>query len=97
VSVHLFLVTAPDQGRMRMWLATSTYANWIEGRPNRHGTETWGVTVLGEHTSYFLDAARVCPVTLEEIEDAGDHERYVLLFGDPGTGWVPPDGEAGGS
>ncbi len=86
--VRRFLVTSSFEARMRMWEASGSYANWIEGRNNRHGTETWMVTVLNKHTSYFLDAARVCPVTLEEIIGAGDDENYELLFGDPGTGWA---------
>jgi hypothetical protein len=86
--VRRFLVSGLVEGRMRMWAATGSYTNWIEGRENRHGTETWLVTVFDEHGSYFLDAARVCPVTLEEITGAGDDESYEMLFGDPGTGWA---------
>jgi hypothetical protein len=89
MSVRYFLVTAPDETRMRMWINT-TYANWLEGRPNRNGGETWSVTVFGEHASHFIEVALAMSVTLEEIEGAGDAEQYRLLVGDPGTGWGEP-------
>lgn len=90
MSVHRLLVTASVEDRMRMWVAVGPYSNWIDGRSNRHGTETWLVTVLGEHVEYFLDVARRVPVTVEEVEDAGDDERYRLVIGEPGTGWGEP-------
>lgn len=91
MSVRYFLVTAPDdEARIRMWINTTAYANWLEGRSNRHGGETWAVTVFGEHASHFMEVARAVPVTLEEIEGSGDDERYQLLVGDPGTGWHNP-------
>jgi hypothetical protein len=89
MSVRHFLVTAPDEMRMRMWINT-TYANWLEGRPNRNGGETWSVTVFGEHAGHFIEVALAMSVTLEEIEGAGDAEQYRLLVGDPGTGWGEP-------
>lgn len=45
------------------------------------------MTCFDEHASGFLEAARNTGVTVEEIEGAGDGERYLLLVGDPGTGW----------
>jgi hypothetical protein len=88
VSVRRFLVTAPDQVRMAVWVRTAAYANWLEGRPNRHQSETWLVTVFGEHAEHFLDSARVLSATVEEVEGAGDDERYVLLIGESGTSWT---------
>jgi hypothetical protein len=84
--VHRFLVTAPIGERMDMWAVTGAFANWIEGR-GPEDRETWLVTCFDEHASGFLEAARNTGVTVEEIEGAGDDERYLLLVGDSGTGW----------
>lgn len=86
--VHRFLVTAPLGDRMDVWAATGTVANWIEGRGPAE-RETWLVTCMGEHAGFFLEVARKRDVTVEEIEGAGDDERYVLRAGEPGTGWKP--------
>lgn len=75
---------------MALWAASSLYANWLEGRENRHGSKTWLVTVFDEHAGHFLDAARAisAPVTVELIDSADDTERYMLEVGKPGTGWA---------
>ena len=91
MSVHRFLVTASVDDRMKAWLNTCAYANWIEGRENRHGSETWMVTVLGEHAEHFLEVARQVNATVEEIEGADDTERYLLRVGEPGSGWAESD------
>jgi hypothetical protein len=96
MSVHRFLVTGSDAARMTMWAQTCLYTNWIEGRPNQRGGETWLVTVWAEQVEsvdHFLDAARDVSATVEEIEGAGDEERYLLRVGSPGTGWVPHEDE----
>ncbi len=87
--VRRFLITAPTALRMDAWAATGMFANWLEGR-GPEDRETWLVTCFGEHAHSFLDAARNIGVTVEEIEDAGDDERYVMLVGEPGTGWQGP-------
>jgi hypothetical protein len=84
--VRRLLVTAPIGERMDMWAATAVFANWIEGR-GPENRETWLVTCFGEHAPGFLDAARKIGVTVEQVEGAGDDERYVMLVGEPGTGW----------
>jgi hypothetical protein len=87
VSVHKFLVTAPIGERMDTWAATAMFANWIQGW-GPEDRQTWLVTCLdGHYANSFLDAARNIGVTVEEIEGAGDDERYVMLVGDPGSGW----------
>ena len=91
MSVRHLLVTAADEPRMRLWIRTTMVANWIEGRPNRHGTETWSVTIMDVHADPFLELARrMDGVTVEEIEGAGDDESYRLLVGAPGRGWGEP-------
>jgi hypothetical protein len=86
VSVHRFLVTAPADRKMDLWIATGAVANWLEGRPNGD-RETWLVTVFDSHGPAFLDAARQIGVTVEEIEGGGETEAYILRVGEPGTGW----------
>jgi hypothetical protein len=86
--VHRFLVTAAEGPKFDLWSVTGFFANWIEGRPNGE-RETWLVTVFDEAAGSFLDAARPAGVTVEEIEGAGDDERYVMRVGEPGTGWKP--------
>ena len=88
-SVHRFLVTADLDQKMTMWAATATFANWIEGRENGD-RETWMVTCFDDQAEQFLAAARAVGVTVQEIEGAGDGESYILLVGDPGTGWSTP-------
>jgi hypothetical protein len=87
MSVHSLLVTAAEGPKFDQWLVTATYANWIEGRENPRGGETWHVTCFDENFDDFLGAARRTGVTVEEIDGAGDEERYRLLVGEPGTGW----------
>jgi hypothetical protein len=88
MGVHAFLVTGDNETRRAMWQITATYANWLEGRgrPERPG-ETWQVMVFDEQAEHFLSAARRVGATVEEIDGAGDDERYVLRVGEPGTGW----------
>jgi hypothetical protein len=86
MSVHRFLVTAPIGERMDMWAVTAIFANWIEGR-GPEDRETWLVTCFDEHAQGFLEAGRRSGVTVEEVEGAGDDERYVMRVGEPGTGW----------
>lgn len=89
MSVHRYLVTAPTDARLQLWIGTAEFANWIEGRPNRHQGETWMVTVMGEEVQLFLDLARHTDgVTVEELEGAEDTEQYLLRVGMPGTGWA---------
>lgn len=85
-----FLATSPISERMDMWAATATYTNWIEGRRGPKDRETWLVMCVGEYVSDFLEVARRAGVTVERIEGAGDDERYVMLVGEPGTGWNAP-------
>jgi hypothetical protein len=85
--VRHLLVTAPDQVRLRLWLPTAMVANWIEGRPNRHGSETWAVTVMDGDADSFLQLAERLAVTVEEIDSADGGESYRLLVGAPGSGW----------
>ncbi|MGH3222255.1 MAG: hypothetical protein ACRDPY_26775 [Streptosporangiaceae bacterium] len=88
MSVRRFLVTASLGDRMDVWAATAAYANWIDGRGPEE-RQTWLVTCLGEHGDHFLAAAKGRPdVTVEEIQGAGDDERYELLAGKPGSGWT---------
>lgn len=86
MSVRRFLVTAPICERMDMWAATAAFANWIEGR-GPEDRETWLVTCFDVHARIFLAAAREVGATVEQIEGAGDTERYVLLTGEAATGW----------
>jgi hypothetical protein len=44
VTVHRFLVTAEEGPKFDFWPHTVMYANWIEGRENPRGGETWLVT-----------------------------------------------------
>lgn len=88
MSMHRFLVTAPLGLRMDTWAATAMFTNWIEGR-GPMDRETWLVMCPGEFSDAFLTAARQTGVTVEEVEGAGDSERYVLLVGEPGSGWKP--------
>lgn len=89
--VHRYLVTAPTDSKMAMWLATGGFANWLEGRGNGD-RETWLVTVFDENSAAFLQAGLAAGVTIEEIEGSGKTETYVLRVGKPGTGWQPPEG-----
>jgi hypothetical protein len=89
--VHRYLVTASADLKMDTWAATGMFANWLEGRPNGD-CETWLVTVFDEDSASFLEAARQVGVTVEEIEGAGGSESYVLLAGEPGSGWQGRDG-----
>ncbi len=86
MSVHRFLVTAPIHLRLAVWADTAAFANWIEGR-GPQDRETWLVTSFSQHADSFLEVARDIGVTVEEIEGAGDDERYVMLVGEHGTGW----------
>jgi hypothetical protein len=88
MSVHRFLVTAPHHDKWTMWTATGPFANWLEGRDNGDGRETWLVTVFAEDADRFLDAARNTGVTVEEISGGGDSESYTLRVGEPGSGWA---------
>lgn len=91
--VHSYLVTAPPGEHMGLWAATATVTNWIEGRAGRNGT-TWQVMVMGGNGPAFLEVARkLGGITVEEIEGAGDEERFVLVVGEPGTGWTAPNCE----
>lgn len=87
--VHSYLVTTPPGEHMDLWAATAVASNWIESRTGRNGT-TWQVMVIGDCAPQFLDTARkIGEITVEEIQGAGDGEQYVMLVGEPGTGWVP--------
>ena len=87
--VRRFLVTASLDDRMDVWAATAAFSNWLEGR-GPEDRETWLVTCPGEYSAAFLAAAQARPAaTVEEIEGAGDSERYVMLAGEPGSGWKP--------
>lgn len=97
-AVHRFLVTAANpENRLTMWRCTAIYANWLEGRDNAHGTETWFITVFADNQQQFLDAGRACGVTVEEINIDGDKETYELRVGEPGTGWAPSNERQGPS
>lgn len=89
MTVHRFLVTADPGERLDVWAATCAYANWIEGRENKRGGDTFLVTVFSAQGEKFLDVARTYSgVTVEEIEGAGDNETYALRVGEEGTGWA---------
>jgi len=89
--VHRYLVTASDdERRLTMWRCTAIYANWLDGRENPRGGETWLVTVFADKRQQFLDSARAVHVTVEEIHGGGDDETYELQVGEPGTGWQAP-------
>jgi hypothetical protein len=83
MTVHRYLVTAPEGPRMDMWAATGSFANWLDGRD-----ETFLVTCFDEDSEQFLAAARATAVTVQEIQGGGDTETYDLLVGEPGTGWA---------
>jgi len=90
VSVHTFLVTAPEPARLDLWADTAPVTNWIEGRIKdgaTDGAETWLVTCFDVNAPDFLATARAIGVTVEEIEGGGDNETYILRVGKPGTGW----------
>jgi hypothetical protein len=88
--VHAYLVTTPPGEHLDLWAATAPVANWIESRPGKNGV-TWQVMVMADNGPRFLDIARKFGgITVEEIEGAGDDERFPLLVGEPGTGWKPP-------
>lgn len=88
--VHAYLVTTPPDEHFDLWAATAPVANWIESRTGRNGV-TWQVMVMSANAPQFLDIARkIGGITVEEIEGAGDGERFVLLVGEPGTGWKAP-------
>jgi hypothetical protein len=91
MTVHRFLVTAEAGPKMDMWSRTGAFANWLDGRDNPRGGETWLVTVYAENGDEFLDAARDTGVTVEEIESSDDTEHYLLRVGEPGTGWQTTD------
>lgn len=84
-----YLVTASFNQRMDMWAATATFSNWFEGR-GPQDRQTWLVACVADCADAFLGVARQLGVTVEAIEGSGDDERYVLLVGEPGTGWTPP-------
>jgi hypothetical protein len=89
--VHRLLVTGGDSERVALWVNIGAQSNWIEGRENAHGTETWLVTVFADSRSRFLNMVGFYEgLTVEEIEGAGDSETYRLLVGKPGTGWAAP-------
>lgn len=88
--VHAYLVTTPPDEHFGLWAATATVANWIGSCAGRNGT-TWQVMVMGDSGPAFLEAARkLGGITVEEVEGAGEGERFVLLVGEPGTGWKAP-------
>jgi hypothetical protein len=85
------LVTEHSQrSRFNVWLLTASYTNWLEGRQNTHGTETWFVVVPDDRREPFLDAARRYQVTVEEIEMDAQFgtENYVFLAGDLQIRWA---------
>ena len=86
--VHLTVTLPQRMVRLTLdqWAATAMFANWIEGRA-KGDRETWLVTCYDEHSGGFLQAARNVGVTVEEIEGGGDDESYVLVVGEPGSGW----------
>ncbi len=87
--VHAYLVTTPPGEHMDLWAATALVSNWIESRAGANGV-TWQVMVIADGAPHFLDAAReLGGITVEEIEGAGDDERYVMLVGESGSGWQP--------
>lgn len=88
MTMHCYLVTAPMGLRMDTWAAAAMFTNWIEGR-GPEDRQTWQVMCPGDYSHSFLTAARAIGVTVEEIEGAGDDERYVMLAGEPGSGWQP--------
>ena len=85
---HRYLVTAPLDLRMNTWAATAMFTNWLEGR-GLEERQTWLVTCFDNRRESFLAAARTIGVTVEEISGAGDDEHYILLVGEPGSGWTP--------
>lgn len=91
MTVHAYLVTGDDQQRVTAWMASCTYANWLEGRELPAARETWQVMVMDAHSGPFLDACRAAGVTVQEIHGSGDDETYELLIGADGTGWPAPD------
>lgn len=89
--VGRFLVTASPELKMDAWLATGSFANWLESRENGPDLETSLVTVFEEDREVFLTLTQEAGVTVEEIHGGGDTETYVLLVGEPGSGWRPND------
>jgi hypothetical protein len=88
--VRSFLITTDNErDRLAFWMHMAAYANWIEGRTNRHGTDTWLITVLESHGERFLKTAeRDGHVTVEEIVFRDDTEHYELRVGEEETGWA---------
>jgi len=85
--VHAYLVTTPPNEHFDLWAATAMVSNWIESRHGNNGV-TWQVMVPADAGPQFIEAARkLGGITVEEIEGAGDDERYVALVGEPGSGW----------
>jgi hypothetical protein len=84
-----FLVTTDNRAeRVSFSLHTAAITVWVEGRENRHGTETWLVAVLPRYRERFLNVARRNRhITVEEIYFEGDQERYRLHVGEEDTGW----------
>jgi poly(3-hydroxyalkanoate) synthetase len=87
-SVTGYLVTIPDGKQMDVWSSVASYSNWLDGRTSRNDSArvTWYVMVA-DHDEHFLAAAREAGVTVERLEGSGESESYVLLVGEPGTGW----------
>jgi hypothetical protein len=91
--VTRFLVSGEQTPEMKIQMASSSYANWIEGRPNHHGTTSWLVTVYDTERERFIHAARVVgDLTLQTLDwmDLGygqKREVYEILMGD--KGWHP--------
>lgn len=71
-TVHRYLITTPIGEHHGVWMATGSVANWLEGRENGEGRETWLVTVFSEDAELVLDAARKAGVTVQEVLGAGD-------------------------
>jgi hypothetical protein len=94
--VRAFLVTAEIGLRMDMWAAVASFTNWVDGR-GPVTRETWQVMCPGNYAEGFLDIARTLGVTVEGIEGSGDDERYVMLVGEPGSGWGPVTGTGVGN
>lgn len=87
--VERLLVTASDEARMVLWARTAHFANWLDGKDNRHGGQTWILTVYATEYEQFMQLARGIDnqVTIERIVGAGDSEEYEMIMGTPGEGW----------